>query len=185
MRIFWRYIQLQRSVQDNRGVTRCANERQCRPEEVRVRPQLSWGSTRCKVRLPSPDVGLRMNGTCPLPCRGACKEVKSQLLRCVRAAVRVHGTTVASLGAQWHFWASWQLAHVDIRKQKCATSQISSKIKATIETQRDQQDNGNIRVGFFVMQPRSKLIKMEISQSSVMLLTLSFSTPYFFCTLIL
>lgn len=87
-------------MQDNGGVTGGANERQCRPEEVRVGPQLCWGSTGCKVRHPSPDIGLRLNGTCPLPCRGACKEVKSQLLRRVRPAVRVHGTTVASLGAQ-------------------------------------------------------------------------------------
>lgn len=74
---------------------------------------------------------------------------------------------------------------MDIRKQKRAASQISIKIKATIKTKGDQQDNGDIRVGFFVMQPRSKLIKVEISQSSAMLLTLSFSTPYLFCTLIL
>lgn len=41
------------------------------------------------MRHQSPDIGLRMNGTHPLPCRGAFKEVQYQLLRCVRAAVRV------------------------------------------------------------------------------------------------
>lgn len=52
------------------------------------------------MRHQSPDIGLRLNGTRPLPCRGAFKEVQYQLPRCVQAAVHVSRTTVASLNAQ-------------------------------------------------------------------------------------